>query len=88
MSRGRAARAMMKMADKTDIKAGTLSPQDRGDPAQERHSPFNPMRITPGASADSLGGARVGLWRLRHREVHGVQRPGEGRPIHAQPPYG
>jgi hypothetical protein len=55
MSRGRAARAIMKMADKTDIKAGTLSPQDRGDPAGERHSPFNPMRTIPGASAEALG---------------------------------
>jgi hypothetical protein len=55
MSRARAARSMMKMADKTDIKAGTLSPEDRGDPQGERHSPFNPMRTTPGASADSLG---------------------------------
>jgi hypothetical protein len=55
MSRGRAARAVMKLADKTDIKAGTLSPQDRGDPAAERHSPFNPMRTIPGASADMFG---------------------------------
>jgi hypothetical protein len=55
MSRGRAARAIMKLADKTDIKAGTLSPQDRGDPAAERHSPFNPMRTIPGASAEALG---------------------------------
>src|SRR5262245_12525929 len=55
MSRARAARAMMKLADKTDIKAGTLSPQDRGDPQAERHSPFNPMRTIPGAPADSLG---------------------------------
>ena len=55
MSRGRAARAMMKMADKTDIKAGTLSPEDRGDPQAERHSPFSPMRTTPGVPADSLG---------------------------------
>jgi hypothetical protein len=55
MSRGRAARAIMKLADKTDIKAGTLSPQDRGDPAGERHSPFNPMRTIPGASAESFG---------------------------------
>jgi hypothetical protein len=55
MSRGRAARAIMKIADKTDIKAGTLSPQDRGDPAAERHSPFNPMRTIPGASAEALG---------------------------------
>jgi hypothetical protein len=55
MSRGRAARAMMKMAEKTDIKAGTLSPEDRGDPQAERHSPFSPMRQTPGVPADSLG---------------------------------
>lgn len=55
MSRGRAARAMMKIADKTDIKAGTVSPQDRGDPQGERHSPFNPMRQIPGAPADKLG---------------------------------
>jgi hypothetical protein len=55
MSRARAARAVMKLAEKTDIKAGTLSPQDRGDPAGERHSPFNPMRQIPGAPAESLG---------------------------------
>jgi FAD binding domain len=55
MSRARAARAIMKLADKTDIKAGTLSPQDRGDPAGERHSPFNPMRTIPGAPAASIG---------------------------------
>jgi hypothetical protein len=55
MSRARAARAMMKLADKTDIKAGTLSPQDRGDPAGERHSPFSPMRQIPGGAADPIG---------------------------------
>src|SRR5882724_5107893 len=54
-SRARAARSIMKMADKTDIKAGTLSPQDRGDPAAERHSPFNPMRTVPGGSAAAFG---------------------------------
>src|SRR2546429_309923 len=55
MTRARAARAMMKLADKTDIKAGTVSPQDRGDPAGERHSHFAPMRQVPGVAADSLG---------------------------------
>lgn len=55
MSRGRAARSIMRLADKTDIKAGTLSPQDRGDPAAERHSPFNPMRTTPGSPAAAIG---------------------------------
>src|SRR5258708_13478587 len=51
----RAARAMMKLADKTDIKAGTISAQDRGDPAAERHSPFNPMRTIPGGLGDAVG---------------------------------
>ena len=55
MSRARAARAMMKLADKTDIKAGTVSPQDRGDPAGERHTPFNPMRTTPGGPGAAIG---------------------------------
>src|SRR5262245_61958117 len=55
MSRGRAAAAMMKLADKTDIKAGTISPQDRGDPDAERHSPFNPMRTVPGGPGASIG---------------------------------
>src|SRR5882762_6770672 len=55
MSRARAARAMMKLADKTDIKAGTISPQDRGDLAGERHSPFNPMRTIPGGTGEAVG---------------------------------
>src|SRR5258708_7003187 len=55
MSRARAARAMMKLADKTDIKAGTISPQDRGDLAGERHSPFNPMRTIPGGLGEAVG---------------------------------
>src|SRR5262249_9909259 len=50
-----AARAMMRLADKTDIKAGTVSPQDRGDPQGERHSHFAPMRQVPGVNADSQG---------------------------------
>jgi hypothetical protein len=55
MTRARAAHAVMRMADKTDIRAGTLSPQERGDPRMERHSPFNPMRLEPGAPADQMG---------------------------------
>ena len=55
MSRGRSARAIMKLADVTDIRAGTLSPEDRGDPAAERHSPFNPMRRIPGNPAEEVG---------------------------------
>ena len=55
VTRARAARSMMKLADKTDIKAGTISPQDRGDPAGERHTPFNPMRTIPGGPGTSVG---------------------------------
>ena len=55
MSRARMAKAMLKLAAKTDIKAGTLSAEDRGDPEKERHSRFNPMRITPGIPAEAVG---------------------------------
>src|SRR5258707_3277554 len=55
MSRARAARAMMKLADKTDIKAETISPQDRGELAGARHSPFNPMRTIPGGTGEAVG---------------------------------
>ncbi len=55
MTRARAARAIMKMADKTDIKAGILSPQDRGDPDAELNSPFNPMFSTPGGPGERIG---------------------------------
>src|SRR5262249_8857557 len=48
-------RAMMRLADNTDIKEGTISRQDRGDLAAERHSPFNPMRTIPGGSGDAVG---------------------------------
>ena len=55
MSRARMAKAMLKLAAKTDIKAGTLSAEDRGDPERELHSRFNPMRQTPGIPAASVG---------------------------------
>src|SRR5258707_4619229 len=55
VSRARAARNMLQLADKSYTKAGTISPQDRGDPAGERHSPFNPMRTIPGGAGESVG---------------------------------
>ena len=55
VSRARMAKAMLKLAAKTDIKAGTLSAEDRGDPEKERHSRFNPMRQTPGIPAAAVG---------------------------------
>ena len=88
VSRARAARAMMKLAEKTDIKAGTISPEDRGDPAGERHTPFNPMRYFPGGQRRRARRAGLGVGRLCHRAVDGVQRAGEGRAVHSQPPHG
>ena len=55
MSRARMAKAMLKLSAKTDIKAGTLSAEDRGEPAKERHSRFNPMRQIPGIPAAAVG---------------------------------
>jgi hypothetical protein len=55
MSRARMAKAMLKLAAKTDIKAGTLSAADRGDPEKELHSAFNPMRIIPGGAGAAVG---------------------------------
>jgi FAD binding domain/HI0933-like protein len=55
MSRARAAWTMMKLADVTDIKAGTLSPEDAGSFEEERSSPFNPTAGEPNPSAAPLG---------------------------------
>ena len=88
VSRARMAKAMLKLAAKTDIKAGTLSAEDRGDPAKERHSRFNPMRQTPGIAAAAVGAPGLGLRRLLPGAVPGVQRQGKGHPVHPQPPYG
>src|SRR5262245_40033478 len=55
VSRARMAKSMLKLAARTDIKAGTLSAEDRGDPERERHSRFNPMRQTPGIPAAPVG---------------------------------
>ena len=88
VSRARAARAMMKLADKTDIKAGTLSPQDRGDPAGGAAFALQSDAHHSRGAGEPRRRAGVGLGRFRHREVAGVQRPGKGRPVHAQPPHG
>lgn len=55
MSRARAPWAVMKLADVTDIEAGTISLEDKGDEVEERSSPFNPMYVPPGPSAAGFG---------------------------------
>ncbi|HVZ14664.1 MAG TPA: FAD-dependent oxidoreductase [Bauldia sp.] len=53
MSKARAPWAIMKIADKTDIEAGTITLEDKGD--GEKSSPFNPMYVPPGPSAAGFG---------------------------------
>jgi hypothetical protein len=53
MSKARAALGMLKLADKTDIKAGTISRADAGD--EERNSLFNPSNGGPVSSGTSVG---------------------------------
>ena len=82
VSRARAARAMMKLAEKTDIKAGTISAEDRGDPAGERHSPVQPDALFSRRTGRRARRTGLGVGRLCHRAVDGVQRPREGRAVH------
>lgn len=55
MSKARAPWSIIKLADKTDIEAGTISLEDKGDGETERSSPFNPMYVPPGPSAEGFG---------------------------------
>jgi hypothetical protein len=55
VSRARGPWAIMKLADTTDIEAGTLSLQDAGSVAEERSSPFNPQSLGPAPSAAGFG---------------------------------
>ena len=54
MTRARGARSILKLADVTDIKAGTVSRQDAGSEADERNSLFNSCQ-DPGLSAANIG---------------------------------
>ena len=54
MTRARGARSILKLADVTDIKAGTVSRQDAGSEAEERNSLFNSCQ-DPGLSAANIG---------------------------------
>lgn len=55
MTKARAPWAIMKLADVTDIEAGTISLEDKGDGVEEVSSPFNPMYVPPGPSAAGFG---------------------------------
>src|SRR5690606_6956368 len=45
MSRARGAVCILKLGDKTDIKAGTITPEDAGVADRERSSAFAPMQM-------------------------------------------
>jgi len=62
MSRARAARAIMKLGDKTDIKAGTVSMQDKGSGSEERSALFNPMYGPNPGPAAAVAGAPGWVW--------------------------
>ena len=56
MTKGRAAYSIMKFGDVTDIEAGTITPEDAGNLAEEWQSEFNPQTCgAAGAPADSWG---------------------------------
>ena len=56
MTKARAARSIMKLGNKTDIEAGTITSADAGSMEEERQSHFNPSTCGgPGARADAVG---------------------------------
>ena len=56
MTKARAANAIMKIGNKTDIEAGTVSMADLGNHAEERQSAFNPQTCgVPGTTAEAQG---------------------------------
>lgn len=54
MTKARAPWAIMKLADKTDIEAGTITREDNGSAFDERNSAFSPM-FPPSGGAAALG---------------------------------
>ena len=55
MSKARAPWSVIKLADVTDIEAGTITTEDAGSSEEERSSPFNPQARGSGLSATGFG---------------------------------
>ena len=55
VSKARAPWAIIKLGDVTDIEAGTITLEDKGDGENEKSSPFNSMYWPPGPSATAFG---------------------------------
>ena len=84
--RARAARAIMKLADKTNIKAVRYRRRTE-DPAGSAFTLQSHAHHSRGrGQRDWCTG--MGLWWFCHRQVTSIQRAGKGRQVHAQPPYG
>lgn len=74
----RAPWAIMKLADVTDIEAGTVTLEDAGDPIGERSSPFNPMYWPPAPSATPFGapGYVFGGWAAARPLEYSARKKG------------
>ena len=78
MSKARAPWAILKLGDKTDIEAGTVTREDAGDPDNEKSSPFNPMYWPPAPSASAFGapGYVFGGWAVARPLEYSARKKG------------
>lgn len=78
VSKARAPWGIMKLADVTDIEAGTVSQEDAGDGVAEKSSPFNPMYWPPAPSATAFGapGYVFGGWAVARPLEYSARKKG------------
>ncbi|HWA18223.1 MAG TPA: FAD-dependent oxidoreductase [Devosia sp.] len=78
MSKARAPWAIMKLADKTDIEAGTVTREDAGDGDNEKSSPFVSMYWPPAPSATAFGapGYVFGGWAVARPLEYSARKKG------------
>jgi hypothetical protein len=76
--KARGAWAIMKLADKTDIEAGTVTREDAGDGDNEKSSAFNPMYWPPAPSATAFGapGYVYGGWVIARSLEYSARKKG------------
>lgn len=78
MSKARAPWAIMKIAEKTDIEAGTVSRADAGDGENEKSSPFVSMYWPPAPPATAFGapGYVFGGWAVARPLEYSARKKG------------
>jgi hypothetical protein len=78
VSKARAPWSIMKLADVTDMEAGTVTLEDAGDGVAERSSPFNPMYWPPAPSATGFGapGYVFGGWAAARPLEYSARKKG------------